>query len=180
MVCCRLHTHTRTRTRKRTHTRARTHARTRTRTRTHTQTGKAGFVLSLCSLIFYYRAVLLCAQIIGCIMALFVCLYITLLHYLIVIMGSIWRYWNSNKILVRYFLSSVCLRLSQFFQSSFMQYMELCVFSLPISLMMIVRIGVLYHNIIIKSEVWSIYHCLGLYHKTMVYVVCLSVFLWSY
>ena len=30
----------------------------------------------------------------------------------------------------------------------------------------------------IKSEVWSIIHCLGLNHETMVSAVCLSIFLW--
>ena len=58
-----------------------------------------------------------------------------------------------SNIFVMYILSNVCQRLSQFSQLSFMQYMELCVFSLTISLMMIVRISVLYLNIIIKSEV---------------------------
>ena len=42
--------------------------------------------------------------------------------------------------LVRYILSSVCLRLSQFSEFSFMQYMGLCVLSLPISLLMIVTV----------------------------------------
>ena len=32
--------------------------------------------------------------------------------------------------------------------------------------------------IIIKSEVWTIIHCLGLGHETMVCAVCLSIFLW--
>ena len=31
--------------------------------------------------------------------------------------------------------------------------------------------------IIIKSEVWTIIHCLGLGHETMLYVVCISIFL---
>ena len=31
---------------------------------------------------------------------------------------------------------------------------------------------------IIKSEVWTIIHCLGLGHGTMVCAVCLSIFLW--
>ena len=42
----------------------------------------------------------------------------------------IWRYWN-YKWLVRYILSSVCLKLNQFSQLYFMQYMGLCVFTLP-------------------------------------------------
>ena len=32
--------------------------------------------------------------------------------------------------------------------------------------------------IIIKSEVWTIIHCLGLVHETMVCAVCLFMFLW--
>ena len=68
------------------------------------------------------------------------------------------RYWTS-KVLVTCTLSSVCLRFNQFFQLSFMQYMGLCIFSLSISLMVIVRICVLYLIIIIKSEVWPICHC---------------------
>ena len=82
------------------------------------------------------------------------------------------------KMLVKYILSSVCLRLSQFSQLSFIQYMGLCVFSLPIYLMMIVRIRVLYFIIIIiKSEVWSIFHCLWWGHETVVCAVCLFIFL---
>ena len=34
--------------------------------------------------------------------------------------------------------------------------------------------------IIIKSEVWTITHCLGLVHETMVWAVCLSIFLWCH
>ena len=52
------------------------------------------------------------------------------------------------------------------------------VFSLPISLVMIERIYILCLIIIIKSEVWTIPHCLGLGHETMVSAVCLSIFLW--
>ena len=32
--------------------------------------------------------------------------------------------------------------------------------------------------VIIKSEVWTIIHCLGSGHETMVCTVCLSIFLW--
>ena len=60
---------------------------------------------------------------------------------------------------------------------SILQYMGLCVFSLPISLVMIERIYVLCLIIIIKSEVWAIILCLGLGHETMVCAVCLSIFL---
>ena len=59
----------------------------------------------------------------------------------------IWRHWT-NKMLVSYMLPSVCLRSRQFSQLSFIQYMGLCVFSLPISPVMIVRMCTLsyYHH----------------------------------
>ena len=55
--------------------------------------------------------------------------------------------------------------------------MGLCVFSLPTSLVMIERIDILCPIIIIKAEVWTITHSLGLDHDTMVCAVCLSIFL---
>ena len=78
---------------------------------------------------------------------------------------------------VRYNLSSVWVRLSIFSQLSIIQYVGLCVFSLPISFVMIERIYILCLIIIIKSEVWTITHCLGLGHETIVCAVCLSIFL---
>ena len=75
----------------------------------------------------------------------------------------IWTY-QTSKVLARYILSSVSLRSSQFSQLSFMQYMGLCVFSLPISLMIIERICALYLIIIIELEVL---------------IVCLSIFTWT-
>ena len=81
---------------------------------------------------------------------------------------------------VRYILSSVWVRLSIFSPLSIMQYMGLYVFSLPISLVMIERIHILCHIIIIKSEVWTISHYVGLGHETMVSAVCLSIFLRSF
>ena len=48
--------------------------------------------------------------------------------------------------------------------------MGLCVFSWPISLVMI---------IIIKSEVWTISYCLGLGHETMVCILCVYVLMES-
>ena len=42
---------------------------------------------------------------------------------------------------------------------------------------MIARIYIHCLIIIIKSEVWTIIHCLGLGHETMVCAVCLSIFL---
>ena len=62
-----------------------------------------------------------------------------------------WGYSTSNM-LVGYILSNLCLRLCQFSQLFFMQYTGLYVFSITISLMVIVRIHVFYLIIIIKSE----------------------------
>ena len=60
---------------------------------------------------------------------------------------TIWRHWTT-KMLVRYMLPSVHLRLRQFSQLSFIQYVGLCIFSLPNSPVMIVRMCTLsyYHN----------------------------------
>ena len=85
----------------------------------------------------------------------FVCLYITPPHYHHCA-NFIWRH-SIYKMPVRYNLSSVWVRLSIFSQLSIIQYMGLCVFSLPI------------------SEVWTITHCLGFGHETMLCAVCLSV-----
>ena len=64
------------------------------------------------------------------------------------------------------------LRLSHLSHLSSMPYLGLCVFSLPNSRIMIVRIRVLYLIIITKSEVWPISHCLWLGHETMALSVC--------
>ena len=71
-------------------------------------------------------------------------------------------------------MPSVCLRLRQFSQLAFIQYMGLCVFNLPNSPVMIVRMCALsyYHH-----QTGSVNHCLGLSHETMVCAVCLTMFL---
>ena len=71
-------------------------------------------------------------------------------HYTIVLSSVcklIWGHWI-YKMPVRYILSSVWIRLSTFSQLSIIQYMGLCVFSLPISLVLIERIYALsyYHH----------------------------------
>ena len=90
----------------------------------------------------------------------------------------IWRHWT-YKMPLRYILSSVRVRLSILSPLSIIQYVGLYVFSLPISLVMIERICILCLIIIIKSEVWTVTHCLGSGHETMVSNVCLSIFLWQ-
>ena len=89
----------------------------------------------------------------------------------------IWRHWT-YKMPVRYILSNVWVRLSIFSPLSIIQCVGLYVISLPISVVMIEKIYILCLIIIIKSEVWTITHCLGLGYETMVSAVCLSTFLW--
>ena len=83
----------------------------------------------------------------------FFCLHITQSqnHY-----AELWRH-RTSETLFGYMLLSVCLRLSQFPQFSFIQYMELCVFSLPNSLAVIVTMCILsyYHH---HHEIVSINH----------------------
>ena len=76
----------------------------------------------------------------------FVCFYITPSHYHH-FANFIWRHWT-YKMLVRYNLSGVWVRLSIFSQLSIIQYVGLCVFSLPISFVMIERLYILsyYHH----------------------------------
>ena len=75
-----------------------------------------------------------------------VCLYVTPSHYHHCA-NFIWKHWT-YKMPVRYNLSSVWVRLSIFPQLSIIQYVGLCVFSLPISFVMIEIIYTLsyYHH----------------------------------
>ena len=130
--------------------------------------GKTGNLFSLVLCGFWW------VQIVGYVLACrsysFVC---TLHHLIIIIVQTL-----SEEIeLIECLSDMICrvwVRLSIFFQLFNIQYVGLCVFGLPISFMMIERI------IIIKSEVWTIAHCLGLGHETMVCAVCLSILLWRY
>ena len=81
------------------------------------------------------------------------------------------------KMPVKHILWSVWVRLSIFSPLSNIQYVGLYVFSLPISLVMIERIYILCLIIITTLKVWTITHCLGSGHETMVSTVCLSIFL---
>ena len=64
----------------------------------------------------------------------------------------IWRHWT-YKIPDKYNLSSVWVRLSSFYQLSIIQYVGLCVFTFPVSFVMIARLYILCLIMIIKSEV---------------------------
>ena len=125
------------------------------------------FSLELCSLWW--------VQIVGYVLACRSYSFVCILYHLIIIMCKLYWHWN-YKMPVRYDLSSVWIGLSIISQLSIIQYVGLCVFSLPISFVMIERIYILCLIIIIKSEVWTITHCLLLGHETMVCTVCLSIF----
>ena len=92
---------------------------------------------------------------------IFVCLHITLSHYL--------HHADITKILnmkcVSGILRRVCLRSSLFSELSFMQYMRLGVFRLHVSLLIVVRIVVLVLINTLKSEIQIISYFMGLGHE---------------
>ena len=90
----------------------------------------------------------------------------------------IWRH-GIYKMSVKYIFVQCVSKISIFSQLSIIQFMGLRVFSLPISLVMIDGIYILCHIIINKSEVWTIIHCLGSGHETMVCALCLAIFLFN-
>ena len=114
----------------------------------HIRSGKTGNLFSflLCSLWW----VQIVGYVLTCRSYSFVC---TVHHLIIIIVQIIWRHWI-YKMPVRYILSSVWVRLSIFSQlsiiQSIIQYVRLCVFSLPTPLVMIERIYIYdlsyYHN----------------------------------
>ena len=102
-------------------------------------------------------------------------------HYIISLSSLcelIWRHWT-YKMPGIYILSTVWIRLSIFSQLSIIRYMGLYVLSLPIFRLMIERNYILCLIIIIKSEVWTIIHCLVLGLETTVCAVCLAIFFWE-
>ena len=125
------------------------------------------FSLLLCSLWWLQIVVLACRS------YSFVCT----LHHVIKIIVC---YLSEDITLIKCLSNIFCrvwVRLSTISQLSILQYMGLCVFNLPISLVTIKRIYILCLIIIIKLKVWSIIHCLGLGHGTMICVVCLSLYI---
>ena len=101
----------------------------------------------------------------------FVCLYITPSHYHHCA-NFIWRHWNYKIVecvsKIKHILPVIHYTICG----------AVCV-CLPISFVMIERIYIICLIIIINSEVWTITHCLGLGHETVVCAVCLSLFLQS-
>ena len=135
----------------------------------HIHSGKTGnlFSLWLCSLWW--------VQIVGHVLACRSHVFVCTLHHLIIIIVQTENIEHMKCL--SDILSGVWVRLSIFSQLSILQYLGLCVFSSPVFLVMIEIICILCLIIIIKSEVWTITHCLGLGHETMVCAVCLSIFL---
>ena len=80
----------------------------------------------------------------------FVCRF---LHYTISLSlcKLIWRHWT-YKMLVRYILSCMCVRLSIFSRLSIIQYVGCCVFSLPVTFVMIGRIDLYILCLILSSS----------------------------
>ena len=108
----------------------------------HIYPGNTGTLFPLLMFSLWYL------QMVGYIMACRLCSFVCRLPIsLSSLCRLIWRHWTT-KMLVKYMLPSVCLRLRQFSQLSFIQYMGLCVFSLPNIPVMIVRMCTLsyYHH----------------------------------
>ena len=103
---------------------------------------------------------------------IFVGLRVTLYHYYHYAGESIER----MECLQVHILSNMCPRLTIFPRLSFVQYMGLSGFSLPISLRMIVRMFALHLVIITKSEIWIIDRSLRPGLETMIYGVYRDLF----
>ena len=89
----------------------------------------------------------------------------------------IWRHWT-YKMPVRYILSNVWVRISIFSQLSILQYVGLCVFSLPISLVMIEMIYTLsyYHHQIGSMNYYPLFRARSWNNGMR----CMSIFLLCY
>ena len=97
------------------------------------------------------------------------------LHYTISL-SSLFKLIWTNKVSLRYILSSDWVRWSIFSQLSIIQSMGLCVLVNPFALWWWRKYS-LCLIIIIKSEIWTIIHCLRLGHETMECAVFFSIFL---
>ena len=119
----------------------------------HMHSGKTGisFSLLLCSLWW----VQIFGYVVACRSFSFVC---TLHHSLSWLCKLIWGHWT-YKMPARYILSITWVRLSIFSQLYIIYYMGLCVFSFPISLVMIERIYTLlyYHHQIVSMNYYPLF-----------------------
>ena len=104
----------------------------------------------------------------------FVCLYITSSHYH-------HRANLSEDIELMKFLSDIFCRVCEWDYAYSLSYPFYdiwgCVFSVYLSPLWWLREYILCLTIIIKSEVWTITHCLGLRLETVVCAVCIPIFL---
>ena len=101
----------------------------------------------------------------------FVCSHIKLFHYLHYTAVS-----ENIEFQKAHYVGCVCVSMIKPVLSIiFIEYMGLCVFSLPIPLVMIMTLRVRYPIIIIKSEIWIVCYWLEWSHETVVCAVYLSM-----
>ena len=135
----------------------------------HVHSGKTGILFSLL-LRGLWRV-----QIVGYVLACRSYTFVSKLnHVIIIIVQTYLKTKNLKNACQIYFVA--CVRLSIFSQLPMKQYMGLCVFSLPISLVLIEIVFTLsyYHHQIGSMNYYPLF---GLGHETMVCAVCLSIFL---
>ena len=136
----------------------------------HIHSGKTGplFSLFLCRLWW--------VQIFGYVLACRSCLFVCTLHHLIIIIVQTYprtlNLWYACQI---YFVECVS-KIKHIFSVIQIYHIWGCVFSVYPFPLWWLKEYTLCLIIIIKSEVWTIIHCLGLGHETMVCAVCLSKF----
>ena len=115
-------------------------------------------------------------QIFGYVLACRSCLFVCTLHHLIIIIVQTYlrtlNLWNACQI---YFVECVS-KIKHIFSVFQIYHIWGCVFSVYPFPLWWLKEYTLCLIIIIKSEVWTIIHCLGLGHETMVCAVCLSIF----
>ena len=85
----------------------------------------------------------------------------------------VWMHW-AYQMLLTYGVSSVYLRLDSFSRLSFMQYIGLCVFRLPISFLLTANVYIICPLIIIKREMRIMNHRFrfGQYIYIYIYINC--------
>ena len=128
----------------------------------------------LCSL--YCCTVLWCVQIIEYMMARWSYSFVCTLHYFIIIIMRTYlnalHFWITRQV---HSLECV-LKIKSILSIIFHATMGICMFSLPIYRMVIVRINLHYLNNINKSEEWPICHCFWFDHEKMLCAVYFPIY----
>ena len=137
----------------------------------HIHSGKTGILFSLLLCRLWW--VRISGYVLVCRSYSFVC---TLHHLITIIMQTYLQTVNLYNACQICFVECVSKIKHIFSVIHYTIYGAVC-FQFTHSLAMIERIYILCLIIIIKSEVWTITHCLGLGHETMVCAVCFSIFL---